>query len=148
MTETVEIFVPASRHSIAHFSDSVEITDANMTFGEFKNTPKYIAGLESVLRQIKGDQHLRFIGDIYKTPEVCIIAVKNSPRFDVYSVPEKIRDYVLQEVVKSFLIKDRWTGLPAVSYRHRTWWYDLSDEFKTDTLTKLYNDVIKTKTED
>ncbi len=80
-------------------NDSIMITDKNMTLGEYKKTVEYAHNLDYVLRDVEKGQHLRFIGGIYRTHEVCVIAVKNSPRHDTSSVPKNIRSGVLKEVL-------------------------------------------------
>lgn len=59
-----------------HIPDDRMISDIGITFGEFKKTAQYAHGLDGVLRDVQGGQHLRFIGNIYKTPRVCLTAIQ------------------------------------------------------------------------
>lgn len=111
-------------HTITHIDDNIKMVGENMSFGEYKTTNEYRLRLSSVLREIKGGQHLRFVGTIYRTPEVCMIAVKNSPEYDAYSVPEKYLESVLNTIVRE--------GVSC------WWWQSLPEEFKTDALKELY----------
>lgn len=61
---------------VTHVLDTTIIDDTT-PFGEYKKTPKYRYDLESVERSVRGGQHLRFIGNIYRSPKVCLTAIEN-----------------------------------------------------------------------
>lgn len=65
---------------------------------EFKKTQKYRDNLQFVINEVSRGQHLRFIAPFYRTHEVCVLAVRNSPQYDIYSVPEELRDDVIAEI--------------------------------------------------
>lgn len=106
----------------AHISNDLIITDQdNITFGEFRQTSKYLRGLDSVRRDVAGHQHLRFIGYIYRTFDVCVNAVKNSPEYDLYAVPASIQGAVLQEAMKGQGQDSYWFLKNSNRKRNKRW---------------------------
>jgi len=99
-----------------HIKDDIIISDKKMTFGEYKKTNEYKENLKSVFFDVVNGQHLRFIGSIYKNYTICLLAVKNSPRYDMYSVPIEIHEKLLQELKNNS---------PSI-------YKDLPEEFKKD----------------
>jgi hypothetical protein len=63
----------------------------------------YDSGVAECLRDVKNCQHLHYIGDIYRTKEVCLEALKAQfyyafPLCDIGSVPMGNLDYVVEQL--------------------------------------------------
>lgn len=115
--------------------------------------------VSEALRQVKGGQHLRFINTLYRTKEVCFVAVtyydNEYGTRDLGCVPAGNLDYVWNnlkirdDTIKAFEEKRKRISEPGYFDDGITCWQDFLKEFNAvdydDYLEKKYNHMFANK---